>query len=67
MAHYADYGNEIRDRNNYQDPFKGPSHYALISAYTGGTDKNKATTAVSVAVKAKPEIEIWRRPKKSNL
>jgi len=27
--------------------------------------KNKAKTAVSVAVAAKPEVEIWRRPKKS--
>jgi len=27
--------------------------------------KNKAKTAVSVDVEAKPEIEIWRRPKKS--
>jgi len=26
-------------------------------------DKNKAKTAVSVAVEAKPEVEIWRRPK----
>jgi len=24
--------------------------------------KNKAKTAVSVAVEAKPEVEIWRRP-----
>ena len=29
------------------------------------TGKNKAKTAVSVAVQAKPEVEIWRRPKKS--
>jgi len=28
------------------------------------TGKNKAKTAVSVAVEAKPEVEIWRRPKK---
>jgi len=28
--------------------------------------KNKAKTAISVAVAAKPEVEIWRRPKKSN-
>jgi len=27
--------------------------------------KNKAKTAVSVAVAAKPEVEIWRRPQKS--
>ena len=27
--------------------------------------KNKAKTAVSVAVEAKPEVEIWRRPQKS--
>jgi len=27
------------------------------------TGKNKAKTAVSVAVAAKPEVEIWRRPK----
>jgi len=26
--------------------------------------KNKAKRAVSVAVAAKPEVEIWRRPKK---
>jgi len=31
----------------------------------GCTGKNKAKTAVSVAVAAKPEVEIWRRPKKS--
>jgi len=30
----------------------------------GCTGKNKAKTAVSVAVAAKPEVEIWRRPKK---
>jgi len=29
----------------------------------GCTGKNKAKTAVSVAVEAKPEVEIWRRPK----
>ena len=28
--------------------------------------KNKAKTAVWVAVAAKPEVEIWRRPKKIN-
>jgi len=28
-------------------------------------DKNKPKMAVSVAVAAKPEVEIWRRPKKS--
>ena len=27
--------------------------------------QNKAKTAVSVAVEAKPEVEIWWRPKKS--
>jgi len=27
--------------------------------------KNKAKTAVLVAVEAKPEVEKWRRPKKS--
>jgi len=27
--------------------------------------KNKAKTAALVAVEAKPEVEIWRRPKKS--
>ena len=27
------------------------------------TGKNKVKTAVSVAVEAKPEVEIWRRPK----
>ena len=27
------------------------------------TGKNKAKTAISVAVEAKPEVEIWRRPK----
>jgi len=31
----------------------------------GCIDKNKAKTAVWVAVAAKPEVEIWRRPKKS--
>ena len=30
------------------------------------TTINKAKTAVSVAVEAKPEVEIWRRPKKVN-
>jgi len=29
----------------------------------GSTGKNKAKTAVSVAVEAKPEVEIWQRPK----
>jgi len=29
------------------------------------TGKKKAKVAVSVAVEAKPEVEIWRRPKKS--
>jgi len=29
----------------------------------GYTGKNKAKTAISVAVEAKPEVEIWRRPK----
>jgi len=33
----------------------------------GCTGKNKAKTAVLVAVAAKPEVEIWRRPKKSTL
>jgi len=28
----------------------------------GCKGKNKAKTAVSVAVQAKPEVEIWRRP-----
>jgi len=32
----------------------------------GCTGKNKAKTAISVAVEAKPEVEIWRRPKKIN-
>jgi len=27
--------------------------------------KNKAKTAISVAIEAKPEVEIWWRPKKS--
>jgi len=27
--------------------------------------KNKAKTVVSVAIAVKPEVEIWRRPKKS--
>jgi len=31
----------------------------------GYTGKNKAKTAVLVAVEAKPEVEIWRRAKKS--
>jgi len=31
------------------------------------TGKNKAKTAVLVAVAAKPEVEIWRQPKKSTL
>jgi len=31
----------------------------------GCTGKNKAKTAVSVAVEAKPEVEIWRRPPKN--
>jgi len=30
----------------------------------GCTGKNKAKTAVSVAVAVKPEVEIWRRLKK---
>jgi len=28
----------------------------------GYTSKNKAKTAILVAVAAKPEVEIWRRP-----
>jgi len=32
----------------------------------GCTGKNKAKTAVLVAVAAKLEVEIWRRPKKIN-
>jgi len=28
--------------------------------------KNKAKTVISVAVEAKPEVEIWQRPKKIN-
>ena len=36
-------------------------HYQLL----GCTGKNKAKAAVSMAVDAKPEVEIWRRPKKS--
>jgi len=31
----------------------------------GCTGKSKAKMAVSVATEAKPEVEIWRRPKKS--
>jgi len=27
--------------------------------------KNKAKMAISVAIQAKPEVEIWRRPKNS--
>jgi len=36
-----------------------------VSVYRllGCTGKNKAKTAISVAVAAKPEIEIWRRLK----
>jgi len=30
----------------------------------GYTSKNKAKTAVLVAVAAKPEVETWRRPQK---
>ena len=37
------------------------SKYRLL----GCTGNNKAKTAVSVAIEAKPEVEIWRRPKKS--
>ena len=33
----------------------------------GCTGKNKAKTAISVAVEAKPEVEIWRRPKNNFL
>jgi len=36
--------------------------YYRLLGYMG---KNKAKMAVSVAVEAKPEVEIWRRPKKS--
>jgi len=32
----------------------------------GCTSKNKAKTAISVALAAKPEVEIWQRPKKIN-
>jgi len=44
---------------------------ARKSFVPSGTDcwavraKNKAKTAISVVVEAKPEVEIWRRPKKS--
>jgi len=31
----------------------------------GCTGKNKAKMAISVAVEPKPEVEIWRRLKKS--
>ena len=37
-------------------------HLARLLGFTG---KNKAKTAVSVAVEAKLEVEIWQRPKKS--
>jgi len=33
----------------------------------GCTGKNKAKTAVSVAVAAKPEVEIWRRRGSRNM
>jgi len=36
-------------------------YYRLL----GCMGKNKAKTAVSVAAEAKPEVEIWWRPKKS--
>ena len=36
-------------------------YYRLL----GCTGKNNAKTAVLVAVEAKPEVEIWRRPQKS--
>ena len=42
-------------------PSSSYAHGSAISC----TGKNKAKTAVSVAVQAKPEVEIWRRPKKS--
>jgi len=29
------------------------------------TGKNKAKTAILVAAEAKPEVEVWRQPKKS--
>jgi len=35
-------------------------YYRLL----GCAGKKKAKTAVSVAVEAKPEVEIWRRPEK---
>jgi len=38
-------------------------HLVLIAGLYG---QNKAKMAVSVAVEAKPEVEIWRRPKKIN-
>jgi len=40
-------------------------HLVLIAGDAGCTGKNKAKTVVSVAVEAKLEVEIWRRPKKS--
>ena len=40
--------------------------YADAKQALGCTGKNKAKMAVSVAIAAKPEIEIWRRPKKIN-
>jgi len=38
-------------------------YYLVLIARLYG--QNKAKTAVSVAVEAKPEVEIWQRPKKS--
>jgi len=43
-----------------ESPFVPSSIYWLL----GCTVKNKAKTAVWVAVEAKPEVEIWLRPKK---
>ena len=37
---------------------------SIAELYFTGRPKNKTKTAVSVVVEAKPEVEIWRRPKK---
>jgi len=43
---------------------QSPFVYNLVPI-AGLYGQNKAKTAISVAVEAKPEVEIWRRPKKS--
>ena len=45
--------------------YKVHLYHLVLIAGCKPTGKNKAKTVISVAVEAKPEVEIWQRPKKS--